>query len=64
VSLEPGSEFFGVVSPSRSHVLFPLHYMQKLLSDPERDQSSLLLYNMLKAGSLPAAGPSEYRVLG
>jgi hypothetical protein len=34
------------------------------LSDPERDQTSLLLYNMLKAGSLPPAEPGEYRVLG
>jgi hypothetical protein len=64
VSLEPGSEFYGVVSPSRSHVVFPLHYMQELLSDPERDHTSLLLYNMLKAGPLPPAGPGEYSVLG
>jgi hypothetical protein len=64
VRLEPGSEFYGVVSPSRSHVVFPLHYLQELLGDPERDQTSLLLYNMLKAGSLPPASPGEYRVLG
>lgn len=64
VSLEPGSESYGVVSPSRSHVVFPLHYLHELLSDPERDHTSLLLYNMLKAGSLPPAGPGEYRVLG
>jgi hypothetical protein len=64
VSLEPGAEFYGVVSPSRSHVVFPLHYMQELLSDPDRDQTSLLLYNMLKAGSLPPAGPGEYSVVG
>jgi hypothetical protein len=64
VSLEPGTEFYGVVTPSRSHVVFPLHFMQELLSDPERDQTSLLLYNMLKAGSLPPASPGEYSVLG
>jgi hypothetical protein len=63
ISLEPGSEFYGVVSPSRSHVIFPLHYMQELLGDPERDQTSLLLYNMLKAGSLPPANSHEYNVL-
>jgi hypothetical protein len=56
--------FYGVVSPPRSHVVFPLHYMQELLSDSERDQTSLLLYNMLKAGSLPPVSPGEYRVLG
>ena len=64
VTLEPGSEFYGVVSPSRSHIIFPLHYMEELLSDPDRDQTSLPLYNMLKAGSLPPAEPGEYRVLG
>jgi len=64
VSLEPGAEFYGVVSPSRSHVVFPLHYMQELLSDPERDHTSLLLYNMLKAGSLPPASPGKYSALG
>jgi hypothetical protein len=64
VSLEPGAEFYGVVSPSRSHMVFPLHYLQDLLSDPERDQTSLLLYNMLKAGSLPPASPGEYSVIG
>jgi hypothetical protein len=64
VSLEPDEEFYGVVSPSRSHVVFPLHYLQDLLSDPEKDQTSLLVYNMLVAGSLPPAGPGEYCVLG
>src|SRR5262245_57977040 len=64
VSVEPGSEFFGVVTPSRSHVIFPLHYMEELLSDAERDQTSLLLYNMLKAADLPPADPGEYKVLG
>lgn len=64
VSLEPESEFYGVVTPSRSHAIFPLHYMQELLSDPKREQTSLLLYNMLKAGSLPPAQPGEYSVLG
>lgn len=64
MSLEPGSEFYGVVSPLRSHVVFPLHYMRELLSNPERDHTSLLLYNMLKDGSLPPSAPGEYCVLG
>jgi hypothetical protein len=63
VSLEPDKELYGVVSPARSHVVFPLHYLRDLLSDPERDQTSLLLYNMLKAGDLPPAEPGEYKVL-
>ena len=64
VSLEAGSEFYGVVSPSRSHVVFPLHFLQEVLSDPERDHTTLLVYNMLKDGKLPPAGPGEYCVLG
>jgi hypothetical protein len=45
-------------------VVFPPHYIRGLLEDPERDQTSLLLYNMLKAGSLPPAEDREYTVLG
>ena len=56
--LEPGR------SEQYSYNVFPVDYIQVLLSDPQRDQTSLLLYNMLKAGSLPPANPGEYSVLG
>jgi hypothetical protein len=64
-SVRLGAEWedYGVVSPNRSHVVFPLRYFRKLLSDPESDQTSKLLYNMLKAGSLPPAEPGSYMVL-
>jgi hypothetical protein len=64
VLLEPDEQDLGVVSPSRSHVVFPVLFLEELLGDPDRDQTSLLLYNMLKAGNLPPAGPGEYHVLG
>ena len=41
----------GIVSPTRSLIVFPMGYVNKLLTIPESDQTSLLLYNMLKAGS-------------
>jgi hypothetical protein len=63
VSVEPEYDELGIVTPSRSHVVFPVVYARGLLGDPEREQTSLLLYNMLKAGSLPPAGPGEYAVL-
>jgi hypothetical protein len=63
VRLGPEWEGFGVVSPNRSHVVFPLQYVRQLLADLNRDQTSLLLYNMLKAGSLPPAEPGAYQVI-
>jgi hypothetical protein len=56
-------EDYGVVTPGRSHVIFPVRYIRELLADPERDPTSLALYNMLKVGSLPPAEPGSYQVL-
>jgi len=56
-------EQIGIVSPSRSLVVFALGYLNGLLNDPSRDQTSLLLYNMLKADSF-SAPPGAYEVLG
>jgi hypothetical protein len=64
VSLKPDAEELGVVNPSRSHVILPLEYVEELISDPARNQSILLLYDRLKAGSLPPADPGEYSVIG
>jgi hypothetical protein len=64
LSPEPGVEELAVVSPSRAHAVFPVLFIHKLLTDIGRDPTSLLVYNMLKAGSLPPAAPGEYCILG
>jgi hypothetical protein len=64
VSLGSEWENYGVVSPNRSHVVFPLQFARELLRDPERDQTSLLLHNMVKAANLPPADPGSYQVIG
>jgi hypothetical protein len=65
VTLAPEQEVYAVVTPSRSHMAFPLALVGALLVDLEKEQTtSLLLYNSLKDGSLPPAGPREYFVVG
>jgi hypothetical protein len=56
-------EGYGIVSPTKSHVVFPLHFVRDLLSDPERDQTSRALYNLLKARKLPPSEPGALLVL-
>ncbi len=63
VSLDE-NEYYGIVTQNRSHAIFPLHYIKELLEDPDKDQTSLLVYNMLKAGDLPKAEAGQYAILG
>ncbi|MEW6352047.1 MAG: hypothetical protein AB1646_23600 [Thermodesulfobacteriota bacterium] len=64
IDFAEGGEFYGIVTPDRSHAILPLHYIDGLLKDREKDHTSLLLYNMLVAGKLPPAEAGEYSVLG
>src|SRR5207248_1280244 len=57
-------DVFGVVSPNRSHLIFPMHHMNVLLYDTALEQDSLKLYNELKAGKFPAAKEGAYTILG
>lgn len=58
-----GNDIFGIVSPKREYVIFPMVYIKNLLKSPEVDQTSLLIYNMLKAGKLPPSEENKYLVL-
>ena len=60
---KPVDGLYAVVPPDRRYAIYPMQSMQKLLSDPTRDQNSLLLYNMLMADDLPASEPNSYRTL-
>jgi hypothetical protein len=60
------TEIFSVAAPDRSYFVAPLHFMQKQLGRRGADAeiTSLLLFNMLKAGNLPPARAKDYQALG
>lgn len=64
IMTEGVSDVFGVVTPNRSHLLFPLHHINGLLLDTSREQNSLSLYNQLKAGTIPPSPERAYTVIG
>ncbi len=54
-----------VVSPKRRFMVLPIEYMHKLVGSDESDQTSMLVYNMIKAGeeSLPPSDEGSYTPL-
>lgn len=52
-----------VVSPDRSVMVAPIRLFQEYLTLSGRSDTSLLLFNMLKAKRVPPADPGEYRLL-
>lgn len=61
VELEEQGEFwgYGVASPERSLVVLPMSYLQEVLATAERDNTIMLLFNMLAAGNVPPSRPGE-----
>jgi len=60
-----GDEVFVIASPDRSHVFMPMQFIrQQLAKSPPEDNTSLLAYNMLKAGRYGVAEPGSYTLLG
>jgi hypothetical protein len=53
---------YAVVSADRALAVFPANYLRELLADSERDNTALLLFNMIRAGNVPAADPGDYEV--
>lgn len=64
LKLDSKTEVFGIVSPNRSHVIYPMHHVNALLFDPSMEQNSLSLYNDLKARKLPPSNDHGYTVIG
>ena len=58
-----GHEIYAIVSPKREYVIFPILYAKCLLGDPQSDQTSMLLFNMLKAGEMPPSAEKGYLVI-
>jgi hypothetical protein len=60
-----GKAVFAVASPDRSHYVAPLHYMKRQVRRRNgTGNTTLLLFNLLKARKMPASGPHGYRLLG
>jgi len=62
-----GDGLFAVARPNRSHYVPPLRFIHKQLKKrgaPEAVNTSLLTFNLLKAGSLSPAAPKYYIELG
>ena len=60
VNFSDGSVAFGVVSPDRSLVIYPLDFMLGCMQDPGVDVAVALSFNMLVAGSLPKMKRRSY----
>jgi len=60
---DAGGSSIGIVSPNRAHAIFPYHFLKDVLEDGDRSNTTLLLFNMLCAGSLPNARPGTYAAL-
>jgi hypothetical protein len=56
--------WYGIVSHQREHAIFPLIYMREVLVERSKENTILLIYNMLKAGKFSPAEPGDYHVLG
>jgi hypothetical protein len=58
-----GETYDGIVSPSREYAIFPFDYMKQVVTDEKRENTALLIYNMLKAGSFTSQEPRSYYIL-
>ena len=59
-----GAKSIGVACSDRSHAVAVLQFLERLATDGDADQTSLLLFNMIMAGDMPAAAPGELLLLG
>jgi hypothetical protein len=56
------TEGIGIIAPDRSLVTYPMSFINRFVQDPDSDLTSLLLYNMLKAGEFKAE-PDAFQVV-
>lgn len=61
--LQSGQEYFAVVSPERAYAVFPMYWMRQFLEDATKENTVILLFNLLKAGKLPPSQPNTYFTL-
>ena len=53
-------EYYAVVSPGREHYISPFFLLTHYIMRAKEDDTSVLLFNMLKAGMLPPSRPRGY----
>ena len=58
--LQKHQELYGVAAPDRSLVIYPTYFIKECLSDPNRDCTALLAFNMLAAGTVTAFEPQGF----
>ena len=58
---EEGEALYAIVSPDRSRVIYPVVWFGDLARDATLENRLLLVFNMLKEGTLPSVPPRSYR---
>lgn len=59
------ADAYAITTPNRSHVVAPMNFVHaQLKKRPPLDNTSLLLFNMIRAGKLPAAKPRTFLHVG
>jgi hypothetical protein len=64
LTAESGEKTVAVASPNRSHAVPVLGYLSKLVSSSTVDNTSLLLFNMIRAGDMGKGKAGEHVLLG
>jgi hypothetical protein len=60
---EKGLANFGVVTPNRSHVVYPLQFIHDLLCGKSAETGSTPLYRRIRAGQIPDSQARAYLAL-
>ena len=60
---DEGAEQCGVVTPNRSHAVYPLQFVHDLLAGSSPETGSLPLYHRILTGQIPASKERAYLAL-
>jgi hypothetical protein len=58
-----GDLWYGIVSPNREYTIFPFVYMRDVLTNDGKENTALLVYNMLITDKFTPADAGSYQVL-
>jgi hypothetical protein len=64
LTFKTGETVFAIVDPKRTHVVAPMGFLLRMLRKrgENAENTTLLLYNMIKAGELHKGAPKSYKV--
>ena len=63
VTQDNGFQSYCVISPDKAYICYSIKDVYDFLLDSNKENSSRLLFNMIKDGNLPAAQPGRYTCL-